>query len=235
MLLESSQALPVFIAVSLQLPGKKEKNRKQWGGEPTYVPLCWLYLARFWWQEGCKGDLYEKNLGAAPSVVPLRQHSWNRAKHTGQAEEKWGGKSEKQQRKHQGQRMKKKNRFFRYQSRYSPAAQGEDHTIADRYSWNNCSQWKDHIGTDFLFPEGWQLLERTHTWEGGKCVEEGAAERNCCVLTVNHSYHPPCNTQEGDERSPEWRSEVEPGKRRCCFNVCIVVSHYPTLFKLAIN
>ena len=47
--------------------------------------------------------------------------------------------------------------------------------------------------------------------------EEGAAERNCCVLTVNHSYHPPCDTQEGDERSPEWRSEVEPGKRRCCF------------------
>lgn len=130
-----------------------------------------------------------------------------------------GGKSEKQQRKHQGQRMKKKKkkRFFRYQSRYSPAAQGEDHTRADGYSWNNCSQWKDHIRTDFLFPEGWQLLERTHTWEGGKCAEEGAAERNCCVLTVNHSYHPPCDTQEGDERSPEWRSEVEPGKRRCCF------------------
>jgi len=30
-----------------------------------YVALCWLYLARFWWQDGRRGDLCEKRLGAA--------------------------------------------------------------------------------------------------------------------------------------------------------------------------
>lgn len=44
-------------------------------------------------------------------------------------------------------------------------------------------------------------MERTHTGAGEKCEKEGAAERNCYILTVIWIPHPPGNAQWRRERS----------------------------------
>lgn len=146
--MESSQALPVSIAVSPQLSGKKKGT-----GKDDVANLCICHCVGWVWQECCRGDLREKRLGAAwrwtqPASVssPVDTHTqlspsgesgiplWKGRKH-------WtsrgggGEKSEKQQRKHQGQGR----RFFVHQSRYSPAAHGEDHARAHGYSSSNWS------------------------------------------------------------------------------------------------
>lgn len=57
-----------------------------------------------------------------------------------------------------------------------------------------------------ILPEGLQPMKRKHAGAGKKCDEAGAAERNCCGLTIIPHPHAPVNMGGGRGNGIEGRN-----------------------------
>lgn len=151
--------------------------------------------------EGCRGDLCEKRLGAAPcwtqpapvsSPPDTPQDIAEPAKEFGLSLKTYLGTGRKHWTNRGGgggggvlKRVRNNRRNTSVRGGGSSAARGEDHTRAARYSCRNRNPGRAHTGTGFFLKNC--SPQRTHIGAGEKCEVEGAAERSCYIDCYLHS------------------------------------------------